>query len=77
MNFHDALELARWAAPKAWPDDLVVQVTRLLRKGTSPRRIARTLRMAHDSVARVRRVLQAAGGCPKRSVLRFRLLVFW
>lgn len=61
MTLQEAQESARWAAPKAWPDEKVARATRLLFDGRSVRRVARALQLEPNGVARVQRVLRAAG----------------
>jgi hypothetical protein len=73
MDFCEAQDLVRWAAPPSWPNDIVVRVTGLLCDGRSVRSTARAVKVQRESVARVRRVLRAAGARLGRSQLNLRL----
>ena len=77
MDLCEAQDLVRWAAPPSWPNDIVVRVTGLLCDGRSVRSTARAVKVQRESVARVRRVLRAAGARLGRGQLHLRLPTIW
>jgi len=77
MELFEAQDLVRWAAPKSWTHEIIVHVAGLLYEGVSAPRTARAVQVPHEEVARVRRVLRAAGVGLGRGQLRSRWRALW